>query len=634
MLKRTGESPHPVAVVPRFLLLLLGVSALCAGATAFAQFGVGTVTTVGKKLSPESKEFAGRISAELGPTASPAELGNVAVGLWMTGRLQVALELMGRAVAADPANTDNQCNYAAMLTMSGAAGQAVPVLEQLANKFPENPTVLNNLGQAYYLAEDEEKAEKALGRALAVAPGHAQAAATQSAIVEGKGDTAQAIALAKQAVQRTVTQDKLNRLRKLGYKLVLEDMKASRPDDPDPLGLHNFIHPPFPTNAVEENRTRKEWAAFAKEISGRVESLQKQLNALQAPMIAAAQAQAMANYEKIRSGNLADGSKPASGQTTSVGGVQVTTDDAAGGAKTTLQPFARKAKLMLDLLNRDGGAKFRLKKAKDELAAFVKQNQQLVDGEYRTEYNKLDRKEANQVGEGLANASFCDRFVALADKYLAKWSDGREALYNEHLRQVRLKLSEEVYWKQFLEPRDEFKLTVLKAQIEWLAAFGTSGIGSDGDMGIRVDESCLRQKQAPRGGKLANFNDVHCQYHSELNLGIGSIITDCDRMVSTLGVGPVNLGLNQDMGQGTDFRDSFVSCTVEISAGKSAGAHVGPVSVEVGAEAGMGVEIGRNGVEDVYLTGKIEANVMNAAGSGAEARMSLISGSSSVNILR
>jgi hypothetical protein len=614
----------------RFCGLVLAMALV--SSLAEAQFGVETGTAVGRKLSPESREFAARIYGELAPTTSPAGMGNVAVVLLMTGRLQVALELMGKAVAADPGNTDNQCNYAAMLTMSGAARQAVPVLEQLQRKFPDNPTVLNNLGQAYYLADDEEKAEKTLGRALAVAPGHPQAAATQSEIAESKGDQARAVELAKQALPRGVTQDKLNRLRKLGYKLALDDMQKSRPDDPDPLGLHQFVHPPFPTNAVEENRTRREWAAFYQEVQGRMEALQKQLNTLQAPLIAAANARAMANFEKIRSGNLSGDTKPAPGQAAPAGGVQVS--ETAGETTKTLRPFARKAKLMLDLLNRDGGAKLRLKRSKDALAAFVAEKRQMVEAEYRPEYNKLLRREANQTGEGLANASLCDQFVTLADKYLGKWSDERETLYNEHLHQLRLKLSEEVYWKQFLEPRDEFKVTVIKAQLEWLAAFSGSGIGSDGDMGIRVDESCLREKQAARGGKLANFNDAHCEYHTELDLGIGSIITDCDRMVSTLGVGPVKLGLTQDMGQGTDFQDSFVSCTVEITAGKSAGAHVGPVSVEVGAEAGIGVEVGRNGVEDVYVTGKLEAEVMNLAGSGAEGRMSLLSGSTSVNILR
>lgn len=621
-------------LLPRIQLFLLAaaIPVISSIAVAQAAFSADTAATVGKRLSPESGKLARQIYGELAPTSSPTAIGNVAVGLWMTGRLQVALQLMGQAVAADPANTDNQCNYAAMLTMSGAAGEAVPVLEQLARKFPGNPTVLNNLGQAYYLEGDEEKSQKALGRALAVAPGHPQAAATQSEIAGNKGDTAGAVALAKQAIRHGVSRDKLNRLRKLGYKLALEDLKDSRPTDPDPLGLSNFIHPPFPTNAVEENRTHREWAAFYREIQARMQALQKELNALQAPAIAAANAQAQAAYAQLRSGNLPGGGTPLAGQKTQIGIGQIQTGAPAGETTTVVRPFAQKAKLMLDLLAKDGGAKLRLKRAKDALTDFVVKNQRLVETDYRNEYNKLGRKEASQAGEGLANESYCDRFVALADKYLAKWSDGREALYRDYLHQLRLKLSEEIYWKQFLQPREEFQATVVKAQIEWLAAFMSSGIGTDGNIGIQVDESCLRRKQAPRGEKLANFNDVHCQYHSDLNLGIGSIIIDCDKMVSTLGVGPVQLGLNQDMAQGTDFYDSFVSCNVEISAGKSVGAQAGPVSVEVGAEAGVGVEIGRNGVQDVYVTGQLEASVMNAVGTGAEVRMSLISGSTSVNL--
>jgi hypothetical protein len=390
-------------------------------------------------------------------------------------------------------------------------------------------------------------------------------------------------------------------------------MTDSRPADPDPLGLRHFIIPPFPTNAVEENRTHREWAAFNQEIQTRTETLMKQLNTLQAPLIAAAQAKALAAYQQLAKGGM---------------------PEATTTKPEPTRPFARKAQLMLDLLDKDKGAELRLKRAKEALTAFIVKNQQLVDVEYRAEYNKLDRKQANQLGEGLANSDYCEQFVALADKYIAKWSDGRETIYRDYLRELRLKLSEELYWQQSVQSREEFRITVLKAQLEWLAALGTTGIKPDGAIGIQVDEGCLRRKEPPRGGKLANFDDANCRYHSELHLGIGSIITDCDKMVSTLGVGPVKLGLDQDMAQGTDLKDSFVKCTVEVSVGKSAGAHVGPVSVEVGAEAGMGVEIGRNGVEDVYVTGKVEASVMDVVGSGAEARMSLVSGSSSVNILR
>lgn len=610
-----------------------------ASASAPAGFGVGTAATVAPQLSPESREFAEQIYRTLTPAHSPSEIGNTAVGLWMVGRLQVALHLMGKAVAADPANIDNQCNYAAMLTMSGGAELAIPTLEKLAKQFPHNSTVLNNLGQAYYQAGKEDEAEKQLTRALAVAPFHPQAAATAAQIADGKGNTTQAAALAKQAVQRSLSRDKLNDLRKLRTKLTLDDFKAYRPADPDPLGLKNFIHPEFPRNAIEEARTRPEWKAFYADLESRLQAVMKARHAVASPQQAAAMAQAQAALAQLQAGQMPTTQKKSSANTTNIGGISISTSDP--DSTKTIRPRARRAELMLRLLREDNGAKLRLQQAKQALDARTTQDRQLIRTEYGPAFDKLDRKQANQVGEGLANQSLCAEFTALADKYLAKWSDQRAELFDAYLHQLRFKLSEEVYWKQFVQPPAEFRLTVLDAQIEWLAAYRASGVHADGtirdDRGmipLQITEDCLREKKTPRTFRLSHFNDVHCQYHSELNLPLGSIISDCDKMVSTLGVGPLKLGLSQDMAQGTDFVDSFVSCNVEVSAGKSAGVDVGPISVEVGAEGGLGVEIGRDGIQDVYVTGKVEASVADVISSGAEARMSLMSGSSSVNILR
>ncbi|MBL9215671.1 MAG: tetratricopeptide repeat protein [Opitutaceae bacterium] len=610
-----------------------------------AGFGPGPAASVAPKLDPEARKLAEEIHRTLAPTHSPAEIGNTAVGLWMVGRLQVALHLMGKAVAADPANPDNQCNYAAMLTMSGGAELAIPLLEKLAQRYPQNSTVLNNLGQAYYQAGQEDEAEPQLARALAVAPAHPQAAATAAQIARAKGNTDQAAALAKQAVQRSLSRDKLNDLRKLRAKLTLDDLKAYRPADPDPLGLKAFTHPEFPRTAAEEARTRREWKAFYADLASRTEAVMKQRHALAAPRQAAAAAQAQAALAQLQSGQMPTAQGPSAANTTRTSAFSLSTGtpdaDSAKSAEKTIRPRARRAELMLKLLREDNGAKFRLQQAKQALDARTAQVRQLIRTEYGPAYDKIEKRQAHQVGEGLANQSFCDEFTSLADRYLAQWSDQRAELFDAYLHQLRLKLSEEVYWKQFVQSKDDFRLTVLDAQIEWLAAYHATGVSTDGtirdDRGmipLQVDEECLRQKSAPRNLRLAHFNDVHCQYHSELNLGIGSIVTDCDKMVSTLGVGPVQLGLSQDMAQGTDFVDSFVSCNVEISAGKSAGVDVGPISVEVGAEGGLGVEIGRDGIQDIYVTGKVEATVADAVGSGVEGRMSLMSGSSSANILR
>lgn len=613
-----------------------GGSAPSAGGMSFGTgsgaLGAGTAAEVAPKLSPESREFAELIYRTIAPNSTPTEIGNTAVSLWMIGRLQVALHLMGKAVADDPTDVDNQCNYAAMLTMSGGSKLAISALELLARKYPQNSTILNNLGQAYYLADDEEKAQQTLTRALAVAPGHPQAAATQSAIATAHGNTAQAVALAKQAVQRSLSRDKLNDLRKLRYKLTLDDMKSYRPSDPDPLGLKNFVHPEFPRDAVEQARMGKEWKAFYADLASRIQSLSQQRNALMAPMQAAAAAQAMAAFAQLQSGQMP--SAPTKGGTTTQTAFgTITVEEKA----PPVHPYAQRAQLMLSLLEKDSGAKYRLEQAKKALDACIAEGGRMIREEYTPAHDRLIRRDANQVGQGRPNEDLCGAFISLANTTLSKWSTDRATLFDAYLRELRLKLSEEIYWQQFVQPRDEFRLTLLNTQIEWLSAYYATGIGTDGTIRddramvpVEVDPSCPLERPAPRKIRLANFNDTHCQYHSELNLPLGSIVTDCEKMVSSLGVGPVKLGLTQDMDQGTDFVDSFVSCNVEVSAGKSAKVDVGPLSVEVGAEAGLGVEIGRNGIQDVYVTGKVEASA-GPASSSIEGRVSVMDGTASAS---
>jgi len=566
------------------------------------------VASVSARLSPAARDLADEIYRKLAPTSSPGAIGNAAVGLWMVGRLQPALHLMGKALTDDPADIDNRCNYAAMLTMSGGADLAIPVLEALAQKFPQNSTVLNNLGQAYYLAEQPERSAGYLARAVAASPDHPQAAFTLSYLEEEKGNDERALELAKQSIRRSLSLDKQNRLRKLRYKLRLGDLGPHHPADPDPLGLENFNHPAFPTNAREESRTRGEWAAFYQAIGAQLEALIAQRHALQA----AVEAPSPAALAQLRSASL---------------------EASHSKADITVQPFARRARLMLDLLNKDGGTRSGFDRAQKALQAYVEEKRKLVNTDYHAEYNKLLHQEAALTGEGTGNPDFCPQFIALADTYLERWSNGRAALFSDYLKLLRRKLGEEVYWKQFMQPTTKFKITVIDAQIVWLGAFVASGIGTDGSMGIEVAASCLADPPAKRGTPLVKFNDVNCQYHSELNLGFGSIVINCNEMVSTLGIGPVKLGLKQDMDQGASFAEEFVSCSIEVRAGKSADVDLGPVSVEVGAEAGLGIEIGRDGVQDVYVVGKVEATVMQVVGSGAEGRMSLMSGSSSAHIL-
>jgi tetratricopeptide (TPR) repeat protein len=144
---------------------------------------------VSAKLTPDAKKLADKVFDKLKSDKQlPAAIGNSATGLWAMGRVQVAIYLMGKALAAEPSNTDNQSNYAAMLSMNGGEPLAIPLLDKLDRQFPGNTTVLNNLGQAWFNLGDLQKADKLLNEVIRIYAYHPQASFTQSFIEESKGN--------------------------------------------------------------------------------------------------------------------------------------------------------------------------------------------------------------------------------------------------------------------------------------------------------------------------------------------------------------------------------------------------------------------------------------------------------------
>lgn len=590
-----GLGPVPAKDVAR----ITGIAKYPLTDAGMAAYLDATHRHVSARIKADSRKLGDKVFDQMKSSGqSPASIGNAATGLWAMGRVQVAIYLMGKALAAEPTNTDNQSNYAAMLAMSGGEPLAIPLLDKLNRRFPGNSTILNNLGQAWFNLGDLDKADQFLKEAVRLYAYHPQANFTQSFIEESKGNHDQAVELVKKAVRHSLSLDKENRLRKLGYKLTGDDIRPFAKPDPDPMGLSNFKHPAFPRTAAEEIKSRGEWQAFNEEVQGKIMTLSARMRALKPMDKALQQAMAAQNFYMDGGAGLAKANATKAAQT----------------SESTL-PFARRARLKLMQAEKDAGAKFRLENSLDNLKTHHKKMAPLHKA-YFDEWQALIRKEAAQTGEGQANKDFCAEFSAQADKYLGTWNAGHEQLFDAYLQQLRLKLTETLYWKQFTQNPEAFEYSQLDTQIRWLAALVSVPYGEIG--GVRTVEQCFDDPSGqPTSGKLADFYDLNCPYHSELNLGFGSIKSDCNKMTSQLGIGFLSLGLKQDMDKNT-FSDQFVSCNVEVTAGKGADVDLGPLTV--GVSATLGMEIGRSGIQDVYLTGEVGAGVStNAMGKMCEA---------------
>lgn len=128
-----------------------------------------THSKVAAELQPQSKtkgeEVYQLVKAQ---HQSAAEAGNAAMGLWIMGKIELALYVMGKACTDDPTNVDNLNNYASMMSMSGAEQLAIPILDILNRQFPRNSTILNNLGQAWFGLGEIKKAEQYLDSVIRI----------------------------------------------------------------------------------------------------------------------------------------------------------------------------------------------------------------------------------------------------------------------------------------------------------------------------------------------------------------------------------------------------------------------------------------------------------------------------------
>lgn len=512
-----------------------------------------------------------------------ADIGNAAVGLWATGKPTLALYLMARASVDDPLNSNNLNNYASMLSMSGAEQFAIPILQYLNTKHPKNSTILNNIAQAWFGLGDIAQAEKYLDSVIRIYSYHPQANLTKSIIEESKGQKEQAIVSLKKSVRYYYSVDKENSLRKLGYKLKASDVFFAFKPDPDPFKLSNFNLPPIPKTAKEEESTAKEWNSFMSGLNASIAKISTELNQLSVPK----QKELIANGQKYMEGKI--------------------------GETGPDQPYLyKKAALRLKDLEKDGGVLFRYNKAKNELKQFINQVK-LSKENYIQELNKLDKKDNSKEGSGGID---CKEAIALQDKYLTEINSRFSSLLAEYLHQTRIKFSEELYWKQFMQHADDFEITKKKYQLEWLGVLNLASsrfIASEHRYSYGKDflSHCLLVEDAKYTSKLADFNEIHCPYKDTTSFIFGQVITNCSVMITKLDVKFLSASLTQDINK-AGFKDSYVGCTVALTGEAGLGKwDKGPLRLEAKVGGSLEFEFDRTGLSDVRVSLEAKTGVGN-----------------------
>jgi len=517
-----------------------------------SQYISETHQTVLTKLSPTVKAKALEIYQKL--NASKKSVGNTAVAFWIDGKPTLALYLMGEACKADPTDDNNLNNYASFLTMCGAEQLAIPILNNLNNRYPKNTRILNNITQAWLGLGDVAKAEKYADSTLRLFVNHSQANMAKCLIEESKGNIPKAIEAAKKSIRNAYSSEKERKLKKLGYKLKPEDIDWNAPMPQDALGLAKFTWPEYPMKVEDNAFLEKEWNDFNALCQAQIDQLRAKQSKLEKEYI---DKSAIRNQQLIQASQKGQYAQPLPGYTAK--------------AMIKLGPTVS------DVL---GNTSF----------AFTNEfNKVLQAKEKVTEYETIliekqkgiDQKYKSQIGEGKANPfeAVCKDENGIRSEFLAKANDNLKIANQTYLKYAQRKINDLLYYYQYTTWPEQFELYKVIAQIAWLTQIKNQPVAFKAESNYCpkpiVKPSKLRS--------LQNFDDVACQYISVLHLGVYKIVSSCSNLTGAF-----------------DFGGLKIDVTSNVETGIYSG------SAEVGVSKGYKGPRGSKTEAEVSVTGTVE----------------------------
>ncbi|GAO45524.1 tetratricopeptide repeat protein [Flavihumibacter petaseus] len=568
-------------------------------------------------LDPDVVTAGDKIEEYLATTGIKiAAAGNIAAGLWASGSPKIAIYLMGKICSIAP-GVDNLNNYASMLSMMGAEHLAIPILNNLNGKFPKNSTLLNNLGQAWFGLGEIGKAEKYLDSTIRIYAYHSQANYTKSVIEKSKGNTKAAADALTKSLKKAYSADKDSKLQELRKIQPGKDMDFPFPMPQDPMGLERFQWPDYPVSVNEYEIRTKEWAEFIEKCETELNELNGRAAQLEQIAAEASQQRMKAMFEAQRKGKISS----------------LLPWYAAAGAR----------KLQYLIEDKDNGLQFRLLKARNAVTEVLDKDEDWKNTATAAE-KAVDEKYMPYIGEGRSNPlqEYCDAVNKVRNEYLLLANTQLQMAQKGLIDNMRHILNDKVYYAQYTNWPEDFEVTKILAKIEWLNIIKSQVVRFTSKSSICPNN----EENAPAATKLAEFDDIACQYKSKASIvGILSMETNCSHTTfmfnsnmikytrvevgneflrSTLILspkigtpvleGPVNVNvsagaditINTDKEGNSDW-DAVVKAGVEMGVGGSAG----PVKAEATIGTGIELEIDQSGVQDVSIVtkAKLEAGI-------------------------
>ena len=170
-------------------------------------------------------------------------------GLWINGEPEKSVLVALKGAELKPDNITLLNNLGGILNSCGLAVNAIPILEYVLVKVPDNNLALNNLGQAYLNLGEDKKAEQYFLRCVRSYDNYPDANLALSYIYNSRGNKPAAIKYAENSLRGAYSVKAYNMLLKLKHVPKMMEYIKHRYKSPDNFNYHKY--PILPQSRTE-----------------------------------------------------------------------------------------------------------------------------------------------------------------------------------------------------------------------------------------------------------------------------------------------------------------------------------------------------------------------------------------------
>lgn len=145
-------------------------------------------------------------------------------------------------------------NFSVLCNTLGGPQVALPILNFMNKKFPDNPVILNNIGQAWYTCGERDSAELFLDKSIRILAYNPEANETICKIYKDEGKDKEAEDALKKSFKAAYSHEKEEMAKKYKIKITNEDYNLPSRLKNDPLGFLNIQRPDFQVDVMDYHR--------------------------------------------------------------------------------------------------------------------------------------------------------------------------------------------------------------------------------------------------------------------------------------------------------------------------------------------------------------------------------------------